>query len=394
MSNDKDSIESSAYPLVFQAEASALNLLPLEVADENIHIRTMARALAGMQKEALIQYGPTGRLWRVVCDEGPWLNGTDLAPFPLAFFTAGLAASFMSAFLDEATNRGIRIDSARLGQDNFFTMEGSALRGTMTAEAQPVELTFSASGNASSTEFEEIALAAVRDRSPAERCLETALASAFTVQANNEQLPWSGEAAHRIAGLADPAILLKGLFPAASEQPDIIRKSDGPAKTATAKTAAGAVGLQASQKRLVHVHTDCVVRDDGLKSIGVQCIKPAGSRFEFLSDDSRAVGGQERAPSGLAYLSAGVAFCFMTQIGRYAQITKQDLKDYRIIQDTEFRLAAELEPDASAVETLVFLDTGESQDKSIQLVRMSEQTCYIHAAYRAPIKTVVRFRKL
>jgi uncharacterized OsmC-like protein len=152
------------------------------------------------------------------------------------------------------------------------------------------------------------------------------------------------------------------------------------------------VGLQAEHKRVVHVHTECTIREDGLKSIHVQCIQPAGSRFEFLSDNSRAAGGLERAPSGLAYLSAGVAFCFMTQIGRYAHITKQKLNGYRIIQDTGFRLAQNCEPDADAVETLVCLDTEESPDNSLQLVRMGEQTCYIHASYRTPARTEVKFR--
>ena len=143
------SIETSGYPLVFQADPGPLNLEPLPFTDSIARIRTMARTLAGMQKEALIQYGPTGSVWRIVCDEGPWLNGTDLAPFPLAFFTAGLAASFMSAFLEEAGDRDIRIDSLSIEQDNFFSMVGSALRGTMTAAAQPVQVTFSARGNAS-----------------------------------------------------------------------------------------------------------------------------------------------------------------------------------------------------------------------------------------------------
>ena len=42
---------------------------------------------------------------------------------------------------------------------------------------------------------------------------------------------------------------------------------------------------------------------------------PTGSVFRFLSDDSVRFGGKERAPSGLAYVSAGIAFCFMTQLG-------------------------------------------------------------------------------
>ncbi len=194
MSNGVDSIESSTYPLVYPADAAALNLAPIPFADNIAQIRTMARPLAGMQKEALIQYGPTGTVWRMVCDEGPWLNGTDLAPFPLAFFTAGLAASFMSAFMAEAEQCGVRVDSARLEQNNFFSMEGSALRGTMAAAAQPVQLCFSATGNATAARFEQIAATAVQNRCEAERCLTQALVSSFAVYANHEELCWPGGA--------------------------------------------------------------------------------------------------------------------------------------------------------------------------------------------------------
>jgi hypothetical protein len=73
MSKAEDSIESSAYPLVFQVDAAKLNRVPLQHNDDLLQIRTMARPLAGMQKEAIIQAGPDGNIWRVVCDEGPWL---------------------------------------------------------------------------------------------------------------------------------------------------------------------------------------------------------------------------------------------------------------------------------------------------------------------------------
>jgi uncharacterized OsmC-like protein len=342
-----------------------------------------------MQKEAIIQYRPGDVVWRVVCDEGPWLNGTDLAPFPLAFFTAGLAASFISAFVDEARDRDVQVNSVSIEQDNFFTMEGSALRGTMIAGAQPVEVTLSAGGNASASQLQEIAEIAVHSRSPAECCLRQVLASGFAVRANNEELPWPGEPADRVATLADPAAVFEQVRRVATQELTIIRKTGSPGKSNSE-----AVGLQAQQKRIVHVRTKGTIREDGLKSIVVECIQPAGSRFELLSDNSRAAGGRERAPSGLAYLSAGVAFCFMTQIGRYAQITKQKLNGYHIVQDTGFRLAQNCEPDARAVETLVCLSTGEPRDKSIQLVRMSEQTCYVHASYRIPAGTELKFRAL
>jgi uncharacterized OsmC-like protein len=382
MGENKSSIELSGHPLAFRVDPDGLNPEPLPVTDGIARIRTVARTLEGMQKEAVIHYGPTGAIWRVVSDEGPWLNGTDLAPFPLAFFAAGVAASLMSEFLGEARDREIRIESLNLVQDNFFIMEGSALKGTMAAGVQPMQVSISARSNASATDIENIAETAVRSRSPAERCLREILISSFAVRANNEELAWPGKLANTIAGLSDPAEVFDDIHPLSNGGTTLIRKTGS-----VAKSHGTAVGLGAEQKRVVHVRTEGSIRQDGLKSIDVQCIQPAGSRFRMLSDDSKVTGGQERAPSGLAYLSAGVAFCFMTQIGRYAHITKQRLNGYRIIQDTAFRLARDHDPQAFAVESLVCLDTDEPEDKSIQLVRMAEQTCYIHAAYRTATAT-------
>ena len=386
MGEDKSSIELSDYPLAFRVEPDGLNLETLATTDGIARIRTFARTLEGMQKEAVIQYGPTGTVWRVVCDEGPWLNGTDLAPFPLAFFAAGIAASLLSELVDEAGDRGVQVDTLGLAQDNFFTMEGSALRDTMTAGVQPMQVSISARGSASAAELKDIAETALRRRSPAQRCLRDVLPSAFAIHANDEELPWPGKAATGAAMLADPAELFGRIRPASQDNMTIIRKSDS-----AAETTAHAVGLQAEQKRVVHVHTEGTIRDDGLKSISVQCIRPPGSRFRILSENSSANDGQERAPNGLVYLSAGIVFCFMTQIGRYAQITKQKLDGFRVIQDTGFRFSRDCDPAAYAVETLVCLDTREPPDKSIQLVRMGEQTCYIHATYRTATETELSF---
>ena len=65
--------------------------------------------MEGMQKEAIVHYGPTGTVWRMVSDEGPYLNGTDLAPFPLAFYTAGMAFSFMTELLRHARVHEVEI---------------------------------------------------------------------------------------------------------------------------------------------------------------------------------------------------------------------------------------------------------------------------------------------
>ena len=93
-----------------------------------------------MQKEALTTSSPGGRTWRMACDEGPYLNGTDLAPFPLAFFTTGLVNSYFVEILHLARQRGTRIGTLELVQDNRYTMEGSAVRGDMIGGALPVDL--------------------------------------------------------------------------------------------------------------------------------------------------------------------------------------------------------------------------------------------------------------
>ena len=384
MGEDKVNIESSAYPLAFRVDPSELKLEPLPLVDGITRVRSYARTLEGMQKEAVIQYGPTAAIWRVVSDEGPWLNGTDLAPFPLAFFTAGMAASLISDFVDEAGDCGVQVDSLEFTQDNFFTMQGSALKGTMAASVQPMQVKISARGKDAAEDYLRVAESAVHERSAANRCLREDLASRFAVRANDHDLAWPGLAADAVSALTDPASVFDNIRPMSGGDTTLIRKTD-----TVAEATGDAVGLVADQKRVVHVNNQGSIRKDGLISLDVGCIHPPGSCFRMLSDGEDVVGSQERAPSGLVYLSAGVAFCFMTQIGRYAQITKQSLNGYRIIQDTAFRLSQNHDPQAFAVETLVCLDTDEPDDRSIQIVRMAEQTCYIHAAYRTATQTQV-----
>jgi len=350
-------------------------------------VRVHARALDGMQKEAVAQCGPGGDSWRLVCDEGPWLNGTDLAPFPLAFFAAGLASSWLSEFMAEAKERLIPVTRLELRQDNFYSMEGSALLGTMSAGVDPVRLRFLVVGDAAAEEFQDIGDIAVNDRSPATAALQDDLESLFAIRANGEDLPDPDVLAASLMAATDPVESMGDCLPGSdgSFADDIIRKDDA----TDAAAGADAVGLKSEQKRTVHVATRARVRPDGLIEMSVQCMQPAGSRFIMLGDAARERGGQCRAPDPLTYLSCGVAFCYMTQIGRYAGIVKQKLRDYRIVQDTAFSFGPEHAPAAAQVETVVCLDTDEPAEASRKLVQMAEQTCYVHGAYRSPTEIVL-----
>ncbi|MBI4274544.1 MAG: OsmC family protein [Rhizobiales bacterium] len=392
------SIQTSPYPLAFKVGNAAALQFSQTPQNAPIVVRTRTRSLEGMQKEALVQYGPTGTVWRMVSDEGPYLNGTDLAPFPLAFFTTGMVASYMTEIVALAKLRGIGFDDLEVVQDNLYSMEGSAIQGTMTGGALPVELTVKLRSNASHDALTELVSSAVA-AAPANGILNGRLESFFSLHNDGRNVPLDPGKTVKGEHPAEQPELFDRVQPAAADQfaPDIVTKAEATQTVFGVEGGAGS-SLQAEQKRTLHVRGTCRLRADGLKSIRVQLFKPIGSVFQFLSDDSAHFGGSERAPSGLAYLSAGIAFCFMTQIGRYAHIMKQNLESYRIIQDTRFGL-----PGASGgtnqagvaypVETHCDFKSSESDDVLRKMVQMGEQTCFLHAACRTPLRTKIRVQK-
>jgi len=95
-------------------------------------------------------------------------------------------------------------------------------------------------------------------------------------------------------------------------------------------------------------------------------------------------------------LCAGVAFCYLTQLGRYARITRRSLDSYAVSQRATFREEGSSEDDslatsASPFDTQVFLDGDLTESEARDLVRMGERTCFLHASMRGafPSRLVV-----
>lgn len=376
-------ISNPAYPLVYKAAVKAP--VPPGLGEADIAVRTSVRALTGMQKEALVYYGPAGCVWRMVSDEGPYLNGTDLAPFPLAFFTAGMAFSFMDKLLQRAGAAGVTVTDLQLIQDNFYTMQGSALKGNMIGGALPVEMVVEMETDASEESVRQL-VAQAEKASPAQRYLSQTLTNRFALYHNGRIVPVVNVAAAAGERQSDPAQQLAAArpLPENTYAPDIITKVSA-AETVFGIEGGAGSSLQATQKRTLHVRGICTVGQGGLKEVMVQLFKPLGSTFRFLGDDT----GQERAPASLAFLAAGIGFCFMTQIGRYAAIVKHTLKAYSLVQDTCFQIkdgTAVAEP----VETHTFLYSDEPDAAAQKMVTMSERTCFLHAAMRGATQTRIK----
>lgn len=113
----------------------------------------------------------------------------------------------------------------------------------------------------------------------------------------------------------------------------------------------------------------------------VDCVQPIGSSFRFLCDEDG------KAPPPLAYTSAGIGFCYMTQLGRYAHIKKHPLDAYRIAQRTSFDPVT---GSAGPVDTRVFLDAGyPDESDATDLVDVGQKTCFLHAAMRGEHPSLV-----
>ena len=369
-------IESLGYELVYKSAESTPS-------DKNIiSIRSELRALVGMQKEALVSNSATGIQWRMVCDEGPYLNGTDLAPFPLAFYTTGMAFSFTSELLKHARAAGVTISNYRLTQDNFYTMQGSALRGNMIGGALPVHMAVEISADAPQATVEAL-IAQAEQTSPAQRYMNETLQNTFALSHNGVATAVDDMLPSPNALPDEPTPKLDTARPIAEEayERDIIMKMKS-AETVFGVEGGAGSSLQATQKRTLHIRGVVTLQENGLMESNVQLFKPLGSNFRFIGDDN----GTGRAPSSLDYLSAGVGFCFMTQIGRYAHIVKQALKAYSVVQDTTFEIGSD-HAIAHPVDTHTYLETGEPDAAAQKNLWMSERTCFLHAAMRGSTKT-------
>lgn len=382
----RPSIESLNLPLAYKASGKIAIATP-ETASPKLAYRVATRALEGMQKEALFAQSTNEVIWRLVCDEGPYLNGTDLAPPPLAFFSAGMASSIAAAILSCARKQGAEISDFEIVQDNLYTMEGSAVRGTMIAGALPVELSVSGRvtgdvGTLNAIVFEALA------RSPIDALMRDELVDTFSIVRNGQSLSPANVAASTNTTPDDPATLFSEHRYDEKEQQllDAVSKLQATETVFEADHGAGAA-MKDVQKRQLQIRSRLTVRNDGMRSIDVQIFKPIGSTFRFLSEDSRAFGGLGRAPSGLAYVSAGIAFCFMTQLGRYAGIVKKNLASYGVIQDTTFDMDA---GHTYPIDTHTYIETSEDVETTKQYINMGEQTCFLHGACRMSNKTRIK----
>jgi hypothetical protein len=374
-------LADSRFPLVYPIAAGAPSLPDRNGYDTAA--RAAVRSLTVMQKEAVVARTGSPAAWRLASDEGPYLQGHDEAPAPLAFLTTGFAVDVLASVERMLQRAGHDPDAVEVGLDAHFTIEGSLPEGTMVGGALPPEISVSTGLDATATDG--AVLTGVM-ASLSAGLLGPSLQSLFSLTSDGRMVPLAGvpaldEPPPDPGVTAFPSVEAGGL-----DEPIVAKTFDVGEETTDAGTS-----LHREQRRRLHLHADAHRRHDGIIVTTTQVHRPTGSTFRFLAAEPP----DGRAPDAVTYISAGIGFCFMTQLGRYAKILRRDLGPYRIVQDTRFSGGdPDAEPPvggrAAAPETHVYLDTGGDDELARHALAMGEQTCFVHALCRTELRPKVR----
>jgi uncharacterized OsmC-like protein len=345
-------------------------------------IKVEARQLTGHQKEAVVTEGADGSAWRLSSDEGKHLHGTDLAPFPLGFFNAGLQSDLYGRIRMLATARNISLDDVAIRLTNHYWLTGSFIHGTGEGHAEAPDIDISVQSGASTGTIRTLVNAAM-DASPAVALLRAALTgNTFALYINGRRRQVEGIASSTSLDAADPYRVYSRAprpFDAGARR-DLIEKTgrveDGTPEPASATVTNKLIrnivgeGKEIGRERLYEVDT----------WLGM----PGTSHFRLISDES----GNDAAPCGLALLSAGIAFCYMTQLSRYIENMKMNISGVRLVQFNPY--VAGSSATAEPIDTHLFLNGEAPAETYLRLLTIAARTCYLHAASRTPIEPNLR----
>jgi uncharacterized OsmC-like protein len=345
-------------------------------------IKVEARQLAGHQKESVVTEGMDASAWRRTSDEGKHLRGTDLAPFPLGFFNAGMQSDLYGRIRTLAATRNIALDDVEIRVTNHYWLTGSFIHGTGEGHAEAPEIEVRIESSASIETIKAL-VAAAMNASPAIALLRTPLlGNIFALYVNGRRRQVAGIANSATTDAADPyrsyARAPRPLDPGGRR--DLIEKT-GRVEEGTPETAQATI----TNKLIRNVHGEGrSVGRDGVYEVDTWLGMPGTSHFRLISGE----GSTDAAPCGFALLSAGVAFCYMTQLSRYIESMKMKIRGVRLVQFNPYVAGANAV--AEPIETHLFLSGEAPEETHLQLLTIAARTCYLHAACKAATEPNLR----
>ena len=335
-----------------------------------------------MQKRGQIIRAQTGEVWQFLCDEGLALGGADWAPPPLAYFGAGLACSITGAVVEKAAKHGVAAEDISVSVDNHYGLSGSILRGTMEGTGQNPDVTVTIASDALSAQEKSGLILEAVSGVLAGYLMKSVFISEFSLIANGASV--SLDLPHwdlNIAADALPTAALQTTGSDASYVTKIAMRPDDPNFVAK-----GGSGLDTVQNRIITVSANAKAGADGVTTLEAGIARPNASVYSFLgaADAGAPDGG---APSSACLIAAGIGFCFMTQLGRYAEAKKRPVHDYRMIQSFDIPLPGADGSQTPIIGTKLFLNLDEpDEDFARDLAHSAKRTCFLHSTLQTSLR--------
>jgi uncharacterized OsmC-like protein len=381
-------IDADGYPLGFEvAEASKnyglRNLLAGQDARETFRVE--ARHMHIHQKEALVTQGETGSLWRLTSDEGVHLKGTNLAPFPLGFFNAGIQGELISLIVQLSNARGVPLESIRIKLANHYWLTGSFVLGTGEGHAEPSNLEIDIDSNATDGEVADL-MRAVLQASGSLAMIRTPLTNTFAIYLNGvrRQVVNLNDSAEKdvrdpfLRHQAAPRPLRVNANAEVIEKLSVLEDGQpliAPSGTTT-KIVRGVYGQSSWTKGQPFSQAESWLS------------LPGTTHFAYRMD----IDGAGGLPAPQSMLTAGIAFCFMTQLSRYIENMKLAIDGIRLVQFCPFEVSG-MTAKAQSIDTHLFLNGSATEEVCTNLLRISEKTCYLHATATSSLDPTIKIMR-
>lgn len=359
------SIDDNGYPIGFKCGVGhRVSTLAMGLPGDDVVVAEV-RHVGHHQKEVVVEEGNGGPLWRLASDEGVHLKGTDLAPFPLGYYNAGLQADLAGRIA-----RGIALRKLAMTLTTAYSLTGSFVQGTGQGVAEGVTIELDVGSDATPESIAKL----VRDAAAA----SPALAMVTTQIDNTFALYVNGRRKNPVTLPASTAADATNPFVKYARLPSPLADA-GNASRLVVKT-----GEQQPGEPILAPVTGKVIREvkgrgeltdmKGAYRTKVALNLPGSSYFEFAADET----GAATAPTGLALATAGIAFCYITQSSRYIENMKLPIRGVRLVQSSPYGITADGRGTAAPCDTQLFLN-GETDDDTFEMLqRVAANTCYLH----------------
>jgi uncharacterized OsmC-like protein len=378
--NMTDTIDALGDPLAFRLHQGR-GRSPLRSSGRDV-IKVEARQMAGHQKEAVVTERADASAWRLTSDEGKHLRGTDLAPFPLGFFNAGMQSDLYGRIRTLAAGRKIALDHVEIRVANHYWLTGSFIHGTGEGHAEAPDIDVHVKSDASTETIKEL-VAAAMNASPAIAFLRSAVTgNTFALYINGRRRQVAGVSTSPSADAGDPyrvyARAPRPLDP--NPRRDLVERT-GRVELGTPELASATVANKLIRNVIGEGKS---LGHDGMYEVDTWLGMPGTSHFRLLSDEADS----GSAPCGLGLLSAGIAFCYMTQLARYIENMKMNIHGVRLVQFNPY--VAGSNAVAEPIDTHLFLNGEAAEETHLQLLTIAARTCYLHAASKTPTEPNLR----